>query len=167
MSVKIETSRRLLEKLDFGRKDTLLLHSAPNPHNSGIDRFKRMATGNRIKTDRLKVTFLKSDSRVISVENFKIYCRVPKFLVDRIEKTKPPDKVFSYFGQYSATESSLPAKTSPTPDTSTADDVQKSTKRNYKSVHDKNLPSWLLDSITNHVMRQPTQLPSGNWVDQR
>ena len=25
---------------------------------------------------------------------------------------------------------------------------------NYKSVHDKNLPSWLLDSLTQEVMRQ-------------
>ena len=25
---------------------------------------------------------------------------------------------------------------------------------NYKSVHDKNLPSWLLDSLTHEVMRQ-------------
>jgi hypothetical protein len=173
--IKINTTRRFLDKLDFGRKETILLHSAadtPNRQNeSGINIYKRMATGNRIKTDRLEISFLRANAKVLSIEKLKINCQIPPALRNELDKAKPPDKTkFSYFGEY-------PNKT----DINEANNEQNrmnsnkfdefcmnsaAPPKNYKSVHDKNLPSWVLDSITNDVMRQPILLPSGHWVDQ-
>ena len=56
----------------------------------------------------------------------------------------------SVFGEYHNDE---PSKTESVPVRS---EIIPEPKRisNYKSVHDKNLPSWLLDSLTHEVIRQ-------------
>ena len=46
------------------------------------------------------------------------------------------------------------------------DRVSPPKERKFKTVHDADLPSWVLCSITHSVMRSPIQLPSGHWVDE-
>ena len=80
----------------------------------------------------------------------RIYSNLPpkwsKTLRDVLEKEGKP----SVFGEYQNDEPSKTESVQVKSETIT-EPIKIS---NYKSVHDKNLPSWLLDSLTHEVMRQ-------------
>ena len=84
----------------------------------------------------------------------RIYANLPpklaKALRDVLEKESKP----SVFGEYQNDEPSKTETVSVTPPYIREKSPESRRISNYKSVHDKNLPSWLLDSLTHEVMRQ-------------
>ena len=84
----------------------------------------------------------------------RIYSNLPpkwsKILREILEKEAKP----SVFGEYQNDEPSNTESVSLKAPVIFENGSEPKKQSNYKSVHDKNLPSWLLDSITHEVMRQ-------------
>ena len=84
----------------------------------------------------------------------RIYSNLPpkwsKILREILEKEAKP----SVFGEYQNDEPSNTESVTLKAPVIFENGSEPKKQSNYKSVHDKNLPSWLLDSITHEVMRQ-------------
>ena len=92
--------------------------------------------------------------KISNVILIRIYSNLPpkwsKILREILEKEAKP----SVFGEYQNDERSNTESVSLTKPAVSENGYEPKKQSNYKSVHDKNLPSWLLDSITHEVMRQ-------------
>ena len=103
---------------------------------------------------KVKITVIKAPSNTILLDSIGLFCHIS-------EKWKTDlDKAISTLrntGFYGSIEEKPPEKKTEEP--------EKKPDKKLKTVHDADLPSWVLCSISNSVMRFPIQLPSGHWVD--
>ena len=107
------------------------------------------------------------DHKISNVIPIRIYSNLPpkwsKILCGILEKEAKP----SVFGDYQNEESSNTESASNTAPVMSRNGSEPKKQSNYKSVHDKNLPSWLLDSITHEVMRQASVYSWRLYLDKR
>lgn len=92
--------------------------------------------------------------KISNVILIRIYSNLPpkwsKVLREILENEGKP----SVFGEYQNDARTNTESVSLTKTAVSENGYEQKKQSNYKSVHDKNLPSWLLDSITHEVMRQ-------------
>ena len=113
-------------------------------------RFSSLDLANQI----MKPWIMAHDCKTSNVIPKRIYSNLPpkwsKILREILEKEAKP----SVFGEYQNDEPSNTESVSLKAPVIFENGSEPKKQSNYKSVHDKNLPSWLLDSITHEVMRQ-------------
>ena len=163
MKCKVEllraNRRQLLETVDFGSTLETVKICRPNCSNQiKTDRSVPLPKCHHRKVDVIRVTVIRAPSRTISFETVKVYCPLTSKLSTQLDKLSKVEAGFYGCSTTDEVEMRHP--------TAGEEPVTAQTKKKLTTVHDMDLPSWLLCSITHSVMRNPIQLPSGHWVDQ-
>ena len=111
-----------------------------------------------MRVRRIRITVIKAPSKTIFLDSISIFCHISEKWKTDLDKAISTLRNSGFYG-------SIEEKP---PERKIEEKIEKSYKKSdkkLKTVHDADLPSWVLCSIANSVMRFPIQLPSGHWVD--